>query len=142
MKFQRNKGTRRSIGVSNPAKFVRKEAECRVSRLSMLAIPEEIIVDPPKTSSSTPKVSKTKQLRKSASANFLKKKFQLKKIKSKIQNKFSKVEVEEIFCPAVCPNDKFEWTRIRSSSELNDFADEDFVAWEEDTSKVKFFGFL
>ncbi|CAG5108339.1 Oidioi.mRNA.OKI2018_I69.chr1.g3748.t1.cds [Oikopleura dioica] len=141
MKFQRNKGTRRSIGVSNPAKFVRKEVDRRISRLSMLAIPEDLSVHPPKPSA-TPKVSKTKQLRKSASANFLKKKFQLKKIKSKIQNKFAKVEVEEIFCPAVCPNDKFEWTRIRSSSELNDFADEDFVAWEEDVSKVKFFGFL
>lgn len=101
----------------------------------MLAIPEEAVVRSPKTT----KMSKMTSLKKSNSTSFLRKKFQLKKIKMKIQNKFSKVEVEEIFCPAVCPNDSIEWTRIRSSSELNEFDDEDFVAWEEDSSKFKFF---
>ena len=136
MKFQRNKGVRRSIGVSNPTKFIRTEiATTKTTRLSMLAIPEEVVVCSPKT----PKIIKKTSLRKSNSTSFLRRKFQLKKIKMKIQNKFSKVEVEEIFCPAVCPNNTDEWTRIRSSSELNDFDDEDFVAWEEDSSKFKFF---
>ncbi len=135
MKFQRNKGVRRSIGVSNPAKFVRTELEIRKAcRLSMLAIPE----DPPSDIVIIKKTKTPKVIKKSNSSSFLRKKFQLKKIKAKIQNKFSKVEVEEIFCPAVSPNDSFEWTRIRSSSELNDFDNEDFVAWEEEIPKGNF----
>ena len=96
----------------------------------MLAIPEEAVVCSPKTTI----INKKTSLKISNSTIFLRKKFQLKKIKMKIQNKFSKVEVEEIFCPAVCPNDSVEVTRIRSSSELNEFDDEDFVAWEENSS--------
>jgi hypothetical protein len=138
MKFQRNKGVRRSIGVSNPTKFFRTEIEVRKpSRLSMLAIPEDFPSETTKQVK-TPKITKTKFIKKSNSSSFLRKKFQLKKFKAKIQNKFSKVEVEEIFCPAVCPNDSFEWTRIRSSSELNEFEDEDFVAWEEEIPKGNF----
>jgi len=136
MKFQRNKGVRRSIGVSNPAKFIRTEVvTTKTTRLSILAIPEDAVVG---AQIQTPKMNKKTSLKKSNSTSFLRKKFQLKKIKMKIQNKFSKVEVEEIFCPAVCPNESCEWTRIRSSSELNEFDDEDFVAWEEDTAKLKF----
>jgi hypothetical protein len=135
MKFQRKKGVRRSIGVSNPTKFIRTEvATTKTTRLSMLAIPEEAVVYSPKTTI----INKKTSLKISNSTSFLRKKFQLKKIKMKIQSKFSKVEVEEIFCPAVSPNDNYEWTRIRSSSELNDFDEEDFVAWEEDSSKFKF----
>ena len=95
MKFQRNKGVRRSIGVSNPTKFVRTEIEIRkASRLSMLAIPEDL---PSETSKQvkTPKATKTKCIKKSNSSSFLRKKFQLKKFRRKFRISFQKSKLKK-----------------------------------------------